>query len=146
MILAPLAAAALMLSIATGPNAVPNRLSELSVQQKNAATQKFVRSATECIARTVAADPRFRVGADLGDLIVDTMPACLGPVRSMIDVYDQYFGDGIGEAFFMGHISICCPRRSSNGSVTTRSRLWNAQPAYSGSVSSTMSLPTRLVS
>jgi hypothetical protein len=30
------------------------------------------------------------------------MPACLGPVRSMINVYDQYFGDGIGEAFFMG--------------------------------------------
>jgi len=102
MILAPLAAAALMLGAATTPNAVPNRLNELSVQQKNAATQKFVQSATDCIAGTIAADPRFRKGADLSDLIVDSMPACLGPVRSMIDIYDQYFGDGIGEAFFMG--------------------------------------------
>jgi len=102
MILAPLAAAALTLGAATTPNAVPNRLNELSVQQKNAATQKFVRSATDCIARTVAADPRYRTQADLGDLIVDSMPACLGPVRSMIDVYDRYFGDGVGEAFFMG--------------------------------------------
>jgi hypothetical protein len=84
------------------PNGVPNRLNELSVQQKNAAAQKSVQSATDCIARTVAADPRYRTAADLGDLIVDSMPACLGPVRSMIDVYDQYFGDGIGEAFFVG--------------------------------------------
>jgi hypothetical protein len=102
MVLARLAGAALMLSVATAPNAVPNRSSELSVQQKNAATQRFVLSATDCIARTVAADPRFRTDADFGDLIVDSMPACLGPVRSMINVYDQYFGDGIGEAFFMG--------------------------------------------
>jgi hypothetical protein len=102
MILAALAGAALMLSVATGPNAVPDRSTELSLQQKNAAAQKFVQSATDCIARKVATDPRFRTEADLGDLIVDSMPACLGPVRSMIDVYDQYFGDGIGEAFFMG--------------------------------------------
>src|SRR5215475_14740564 len=102
MILAPLAAAALTLGAATTPNAVPNRLNELSVQQKNAATQKFVRSATDCIARTVAADPRYRTQADLGDLIVDSMPACLEPVHAMIDNYDRYFGDGAGETFFMG--------------------------------------------
>ena len=102
MILAPLTGAALMLSVATAPNVAPNGSSELSNVQKNAAAQKFVRTATDCIARTVAADPRFRTDADFGDLIVDSMPACLGPVRSMINVYDQYFGDGIGEAFFMG--------------------------------------------
>jgi hypothetical protein len=102
MILAPLTAAAVMLSVATGPNVAPNRQSELSVAQRNAATQKFVRSATDCLAQTVSADPRFRAQADIGDLIVDSMPACLGPVRAMIDVYDQYFGNGMGEAFFMG--------------------------------------------
>jgi len=102
MILAPLAGAALILSVATGPDIVPNRSSELSVAQKNAAAQKLVRTATDCIARTVAADPRFGSQADFGDVIVDSMPACLGPVRAMIDLYDQYFGDGMGEAFFMG--------------------------------------------
>jgi hypothetical protein len=102
MILAPLTAAALMVSVATAPNVAPKASSELSVGQKNAAAQKLVRTATDCIAQTVAADPRFRTQADLGDLIVDSMPACLGPVRAMIDVYDQYFGDGMGEAFFMG--------------------------------------------
>jgi hypothetical protein len=96
MILAPLTVAALMLNVATTPDVTPNRQSELSVAQKNAATQKFVRSATDCLAQTVAADPRFRAQADIGDLIVDSMPACLGPVRAMIDVYDQYFGNSAG--------------------------------------------------
>jgi hypothetical protein len=64
-----------------------------------------VRSATECIARTVLADPRFQTHepvANLGDLIVASMPACITPVRAMIDAYDRYFGDGTGEAFFVG--------------------------------------------
>ena len=102
MILAPLVGAALVLSVATGPNVEPNSSISLSVQQKNAAMQPLVRTATDCIVRAVAADPRFRTDADLGDLIVDSMPACLTPVRAMIDAYDRYFGDGSGEAFFMG--------------------------------------------
>src|SRR5258707_10461682 len=60
-------------------------------------------SATECNARTVGADPRFgKPNADLGDLIVDSMPHCAAQVRTMIEAYDRYFGDGEGEAFFMG--------------------------------------------
>ena len=77
----------------------------LSLQQKNAATQVYVRSATECIARTVAADARFRKDeptSNLADLIVDSVPRCLGPVRAMIAAYDRYFGEGFGEEFFMG--------------------------------------------
>lgn len=82
MILAPLAAAALIVSVAM---------------------QSLVRSATECIARNVTADPRFgRRDTELGDLIVDSMPTCTTQVRAMIDAYDRYFGDGEGEAFFMG--------------------------------------------
>ena len=61
----------------------------------------LVRSATECIARTVSADPRFGK-RDLSDMIVESMPTCTAEVRSMIDAYDRHFGQGSGEAFFMG--------------------------------------------
>ena len=30
------------------------------------------------------------------------MPVCADLMRSMIDTYDQYFGNGTGEAFFSG--------------------------------------------
>src|SRR5262245_14665557 len=102
MILAPLAGVTLLLSVATGPTIEPNGSTHLSMQQKNAAMQPLVRSATDCIARNVAADPRYRTHSDLGDLIVDSMPSCLPAVRAMIDAYDRFFGDGTGEAFFMG--------------------------------------------
>jgi hypothetical protein len=101
MLLAPLAAAALVVTVATGPVTDPTALPALSMHQKNLAVQPLVRSATECIARTVAADPGFGQ-RDLGDLIVDSMPVCIAQVRAMIDAYDRHFGDGSGEAFFMG--------------------------------------------
>jgi hypothetical protein len=102
MILAPLAGAALLVSVATGPLVGP-KAPTLSTPQKNAAIQPLVRSATECIARAVIMDARFNTGnVALGDLIVESMPACLGPVRAMIDAYDHHFGEGAGEAFFMG--------------------------------------------
>jgi hypothetical protein len=103
MILAPLAAAALLVSVATAPNANPALSPILSMQQKSAAMQPLMRSATECIAHMVSADPRFgQPDADLGDLIVDSMPRCAAQVRMMIEAYDRYFGDGEGEVFFMG--------------------------------------------
>ena len=103
MILAPLAAAALLVSIATAPDAKPSLSATLSMQQKSAAVQPLMRSATECIARMVSSDPRFgQPNADLGDLIVDSMASCAVQVRTMIDAYDRYFGEGEGEAFFMG--------------------------------------------
>ena len=103
MILAPLAAAALIVSAATGPNVESRPVPILSLQQKSAAMQPLVRSATDCIARTVSADPRFgQRSADLGDLIVASMSSCSAQVRAMIDAYDRHFGDGEGEAFFMG--------------------------------------------
>lgn len=106
MILSKLAGAALIISIAAGPTTEPDTANlRLSLQQKNAAVQVLMRSATECIARTVAANPRFHKHApnpELGDLIVASVPSCLGPVRAMIAAYDRFFGDGTGEAFFMG--------------------------------------------
>ena len=105
MLLAPLAGVVLIMSIATGPAIEPQgSMTKMTVQQKNAAMQPLVRSATECIARTVAGDPRFgnNLSSNLGDLITDSIPACVRSVRAMIDGYDRYFGEGAGEAFFMG--------------------------------------------
>jgi hypothetical protein len=104
MILPNLAAASLVVAVATGPVVEPS-VSHLSLQQRGAATRVFMRSATECIVHSVAADNRFRredPAAHLGDLIVDAVPKCLTPVRAMIDAHDRYFGEGSGEVFFMG--------------------------------------------
>jgi hypothetical protein len=102
MILAPLAGTALLISVATGPNVDPGGSTvTLSIQQKNAAMQPLVRSATDCITQAVAADSRF-AKQDIGDLIVDSIASCVPQVRAMIDAYDRYFGEGTGEAFFMG--------------------------------------------
>jgi hypothetical protein len=103
MILVPLAAAALVVATATGPTAEPRHSPNLSMEQRSAAMQLLMRSATECIARAVSANPRFgQRNSDLGDLIVASMSGCTAQVRAMIEAYDRYFGDGEGEAFFMG--------------------------------------------
>lgn len=102
MILAPLAAAALVVSVATAPTVDPTAVPSLTTHQRSIVMQSFERSATECIARSVSADPRFGRDSDLGDLIVDSMQTCTPQVRAMIEAYDRYFGDGEGEAFFMG--------------------------------------------
>jgi hypothetical protein len=102
MVPVPLAAVALFIAIATGPETIAPP-TPMSAQQKSAAMQPLVRFATECIANSVADDPRFASsGANLPDLIVDSMPSCVNAVRAMIDAYDRYYGAGSGEAFFMG--------------------------------------------
>jgi hypothetical protein len=104
MLVAPLFGAALVVTVATGPSTGPLGEPDLSAQQKIAATEPLVRTATDCIVRAVTADPRYRddTGSRLGDLIVASVPSCLKPVRAMIDAYDRYYGEGTGEAFFMG--------------------------------------------
>jgi hypothetical protein len=104
MILSKLAAAALIIGAAGGP-VIESPRQQLSLQQRDAATRAYVRSATDCIARTVASDTRFRKddpALNLGDLIVESVPKCLDPVRAMISAYDRYFGEGSGEDFFTG--------------------------------------------
>jgi hypothetical protein len=90
--------------VATGPLTGPAGETDLSAQQKIAATEPLVRSATDCIVHAVIADPRYgdKTGTALGELIVDSVPSCLKPVHAMIDAYDRYYGEGTGEAFFMG--------------------------------------------
>jgi len=105
MIIAPLLSAALVVNVATGPLTGPAAgKASLSIQQKAAATEPLVRSATDCIVHAVTSDPRFASErrTALGDLIVESIRTCRTPVRAMIDGYDRYYGDGAGEAFFMG--------------------------------------------
>lgn len=104
-LLAQMTGAMLVLGVATGPAVEPqDSATQISPQQKNAAVQSLVRSATQCIVHAVATDVRFGAAAQqrIGDLIVDSIPACLSPVRAMIDGYDHYYGEGTGETFFMG--------------------------------------------
>jgi len=103
MLAAPLAGLSLLLNVAVGP--IPNAdtaAPEISFRQKTAAIQPLIRSATECIARRVAADPRYGETGKLNDLIVDSVPSCVDALRAMIDAHDHYFGGGSGETFFSG--------------------------------------------
>jgi hypothetical protein len=106
MIAAPLAALSLLVTASYGPITDPVAPQpDMSAQQKNAAVQQFIRVATECVAQAVVSNPHFaekNAQADIGDLIVDSMPSCAKPMRAMIDAYDRYFGEGSGEAFFSG--------------------------------------------
>src|SRR5262245_50257491 len=73
--------------------------------QKSEAVRPFMNSATECIARKVAKDPRYpqlsRIG-NVTDLIVNSIKPCMPAVRALIDTHDEVYGEGSGETFFMG--------------------------------------------
>jgi hypothetical protein len=115
MLVAPLFGAALFVAVAADPLRDPTGDANLSMQEKLAATEPLVRSATQCIVRAVATNPHYRSNAQIGDLIVNSMPACLSPVRAMIDAYDRYYGDGAGEAFFMGPYLDVLPKAVAAG-------------------------------
>ena len=104
MILGPLLGTALVVAVATNPLNDLTAKASPSTQERIAATEPLVRSATDCIVRVVIADPRYtaKPTPQLGELIVDSVPSCLTPVRAMIAAYDRYYGEGSGEAFFMG--------------------------------------------
>lgn len=103
MILTPLTAASLLIMTAAGPDVEPGAAPmHLSTRERSAAVQPAITRATDCVARTVAADPRSADASKLGDIIVDSMAPCRDLMRSMIDTYDSYFGAGTGEAFFSG--------------------------------------------
>ncbi|WP_146618968.1 hypothetical protein [Rhodoplanes elegans] len=117
--MAPLFGAALVTAVATGPIDPGTATGRAGLQSRITAT-------TDCIVRAVAADPRYRrasadataveataPGATLGDLIVDSMPACASTVREMIDAWDATYGEGSGEAFFMGPFLDVLPTAAS---------------------------------
>lgn len=62
-------------------------------------------TANECIARTVATDPRYTtvvLAGAVNDLIVESVPSCINAVRALIDAHDRLFGEGAGETYFIG--------------------------------------------
>jgi hypothetical protein len=78
---------------------------QMSLPQKNALIQPLMRSATDCIVRAVSANPTFQAGmqpSEINDLIVSSMETCVDKMRAMIEAHDRLFGEGSGEAFFMG--------------------------------------------
>jgi hypothetical protein len=124
MLLAPLVGTALVVAVATEPfngsGDATRDVTHLTIQEKMAATEPLVRSATTCIVHAVTADPRYgSQAAELGDLIVASMPSCVAPVRAMIDAYDHYYGDGTGEAFFMGPYLDVLPKAVVEGAKKT---------------------------
>ena len=121
MLLAPLVGTALVIAVATEPLNITGASAHLSTQEKMAATEPLVRSATDCIVHAIVADPRYgdNQPAQLSELIVDSMPTCVTPVREMIDAYDRYYGDGSGEAFFMGPYLDVLPKAVTAGAKKT---------------------------
>jgi hypothetical protein len=105
MLVATLIAASLVMPASIERGASLGSDPARSPEQKAAALRPLVSSATECIARTVAADPRFhryRGSAAFNDLIVESVPSCVDALRSMIDQFDRLYGEGTGETFFTG--------------------------------------------
>ena len=106
MILGPLVGVSLIVAAAidNGVSSSPD-VAAMSPQQKITLMRPLVRSATDCVVRMVAADPRFQTlvrTGDLGDLIVDSMSTCTDAMRAMIDAHDRLYGEGSGETFFTG--------------------------------------------
>lgn len=114
MLVAPLFGAALIVAVAADPLHDATGYANLSMPEKVAATEPLVRSATQCIVHAVAKSPH-RANAQIGDLIVNSMSACLTSVRAMIDAYDRYYGEGAGEAFFMGPYLDVLPKAVAAG-------------------------------
>jgi hypothetical protein len=108
MILEPLFGLSLVLSVSLDlqtPPAETGAWVTMSTRQRDARLLPLVRQATECIVRSVFADPRYSAdlrSGEINDLIVDSMAGCVKPVRAMIDAHDRMYGSGSGEAFLLG--------------------------------------------
>jgi hypothetical protein len=105
MILSALTGGSLVLLASFGPVTSTGAGAHMSAARKQAVVQPSVSRATECVARGVSADPRFKgsgASKDLADLIVESVLSCAELMRAMIENYDAIYGDGTGEAFFSG--------------------------------------------
>ena len=86
---------------------------QMSPQQKSAVIQPLMRSATDCIVGAVSANPTFQATmppGQINELIVSSMEPCVDKMRAMIEAHDRMFGEGSGEAFFMGPYLETLPR------------------------------------
>jgi hypothetical protein len=105
MIVQALAGITFVLSVSINSGVIaPDGLAapaQMTVQEKRAVMRPIVHSATDCLSRAVAADPRIGK-LRLTDIIVDSFKSCVEPVRALINAHDRYYGTGTGEQFFMG--------------------------------------------
>jgi hypothetical protein len=112
MILAALLSVSLVSNVSFDPNvttpmgtAARQSGAQMSAHQKAAVLKPLIRSANDCVAHAVATNPRFHKNEDsseVNELIVASMDTCIDAMRAMISAHDRLFGDGSGEAFFMG--------------------------------------------
>ncbi len=95
------------------PNAEAKAAARLSPQQKLTTLRPLIRSATDCVVHAVSADPRYDTSLaslDMSKLVVDSIAPCAEAINSMIDEHDRLFGEGSGDAFFMGpYLDILLP-------------------------------------
>lgn len=107
--LGPLVGLSLIVNVAVDP-VLPEAAAltpglAMSAQEQRATMQPLIRSANECIAKAVSSHPQFSATVEPGqvnNLIVDSIPNCIEPVRALIERHDQIYGDGTGGRFFMG--------------------------------------------
>ena len=100
-----LAGVSLLISVSINPGAISpeNDLTPINLpsREKTAILHPLIDMATDCVVRTVAADPRLG-NLELNSLIVEAFESCAEPMRAMIDAHDRYYGSGSGQQFFMG--------------------------------------------
>lgn len=91
------------LSLVTLAAAVPAQdrqdSSRMSKAEKAAVVQRVVNRATDCVVREIRAAGSSQ---DIGEHIVAVMPSCADTMRSMIETFDESYGEGAGETFFSG--------------------------------------------
>ena len=84
---------------------LPSPAPALSVRLRDAVRLPLVQTATECILKRVAADPRSLDSThpeEIGTLIVTAMFGCHRQLRAVVDVHDRMYGAGSGDAFVHG--------------------------------------------
>lgn len=64
--------------------------------------QVQLKAANECMVRQVHETLSRNGTADLSDLIVEAVPACVEALRTLADLHDRTFGRGTGEHFVAG--------------------------------------------
>jgi hypothetical protein len=107
MIVEPLIGLSLVVNVSLDNLAASERAAwlQMPVPQADVALLPLVHRATDCILHEALADPRY--GADLQPealdaLIADSIAACAGLVRVMIQAHDRIHGEGSGKGFLLG--------------------------------------------
>lgn len=90
----------------------------LSEAQKRKIHLPYVRAATNCFARAIIASPeatRLARSVQWGDAVLSTAKGfCQAEVGTLLSTHDQLYGQGTGQAFFVGPYFSDLPRALGN--------------------------------